>query len=636
MNDTGLSRFNQARIEWAIRLKYSPMPALDMDILARQLNAFRIGDHREIGKTWEIMMERDGELAVNSDKRKSDASSLEWQVVSDGSPDGDNHAGSLQYFYENLNATEALEQDVTGGVDELIYQMGSALDYRYSVHEMLLRVDNAAAKEVTAEFRHTPIWFMESRRGYLGYMQHIFDVYGQPCVQGEWLTAVNIGWMRQLCMGYAMKMFPLRDWLLYCTRYGSGFLEGTTDAPEGSQEWNNAAEALKTLANDGVVMHNSGVKFGFMDQPARSNLPFHPIVEMINGLYAKCYRGVDLATGSRNSSGGSGGASGGGSKSPVGASVQKEESGIFLLRDAKWVTGVFNERIDRPMIRYLFGQEPRAWFVLQPPLDDTSAQDLLSLQGLVPMGFKVMMKEVYQRFHWSVPEAGEPCLSAPTPTATPPTPGDLSGDKPENAKNGDGIGDTMGAAPQNAAATPPPIAPVKPKLPTDAAGEETDPLLKDKEETKKTSASRVKDGTPIAPGADPSKWQVASTDLPDPQVDGAAGWSAVGLVNPKKIPIDGQTDSRLPAPSMGYTFPALAVGVANQVDRLTYFTKVGLGNSRAAQMIRSKLQKHQKAVSLENAVNAADKAKLEAELNLKVTEAILEAFANGISGKKIK
>lgn len=287
-----------------------------MDQLATQLNAFRIGDLRQIGKTWEIMMERDGDLAVNSDKRKSDAASLNWQIVSDGSPDGDRHAAALQYFYEHLNATEALEQDVAGGVGELIYQVMSAVDYRYSVHEMLLRVDNAAAREVTAEFRHTPVWFMECRRGYLGYLQHIFDVYGQPCVQGEWLTAVNIGWMRPLCLAFAMKMFPLRDWLLFCTRYGSGFLDGSTDAPIDSPEWNQAVAALRTLANDGVVLHNSGVTFKFLDQPARNALPFQPIVELVNGLYAKCYRGVDLATGSRGASGGDNAA-----KSPVGASA---------------------------------------------------------------------------------------------------------------------------------------------------------------------------------------------------------------------------------------------------------------------------------------------------------------------------
>jgi hypothetical protein len=211
MNPTGTSHFNQSRIEWAIRLRYSPMPELDMALLTSQLNAFRIGELRVIGKTWDVMLERDAELAVNSDKRKADAAGLDWQIVSDGSLAGDRHAAALQYFYDHLTATRALDQDATGGTDELIYQTLSALDTYYSAHEILLRVDNPAAREVTAEFRHTPVWFFEARRGYLGYLQHIFDVYGQPCLSGEWLTAVNSGWMRPLSFVFAMKAFALRD-----------------------------------------------------------------------------------------------------------------------------------------------------------------------------------------------------------------------------------------------------------------------------------------------------------------------------------------------------------------------------------------------------------------------------------------
>ncbi len=608
MNPSGVSLFNQARIEWAIRLKYSPMPALDMDILSGQLNAFRIGDFRQIGKTWEVMMERDGELAVNSDKRKSDAAGLEWQVVSDGSPDGDKHAAALQYFYENLTATEALDQDVTGGADELIYQVASALDYKYSIHEMLLRVDNAGAREVTAEFRHTPLWFFEARRGYLGYMPHIFDMYGIPCVQGEWLTAVNIGWMRPLAMAYAMKMFPLRDWLLFCTRYGSGFLDATTDAAVNTPEWNQAQDALNALANDGAVLHNAGVNFKFLEQSARNSLPFHPIVEMINGLYAKCYRGVDLATGSRGSSS-DGGQSG---KAPVGASVQKEESGIFLIKDAKWITGVLNERVDRPVIRYLFGQEPRAWFVLMPPLDDTSTQDLAALQGLVPMGFKVMLKEVYKRFRWSVPEAGEACLTpaAPASNGLPTT-----DDGPQTSdQDGDEDGDEDGGGRQSAAtaqggrpkgpqATQTPQTPQTPQAPkkpaaTDATGEETDPLIKDDQDKPEspTAPARSDEDTPIGAGADPARnpglatpgnpyySQAESRQMPitmrrgmagTPEVDAAAGWSEAGLQQP----------------ALGYSIP-------NQ--RLESLTKIGLGNSRAAQALRRSVRAPRAPLALAN------------------------------------
>ena len=134
MNPTGTSQFNQARIEWAIRLRYSPLPNLDMKWLAANLNSFRIGEMRVVGKIWEVMMERDGELSLNADKRASDLAALEWQVISDGSPDGDRHAQALDYFYKNLRATRALDQDSTGGMSELLYQMATAHSYYYSAH----------------------------------------------------------------------------------------------------------------------------------------------------------------------------------------------------------------------------------------------------------------------------------------------------------------------------------------------------------------------------------------------------------------------------------------------------------------------------------------------------------------------
>ena len=591
MNPTGKSQFNQARIEWAIRLKYSPMPELDMESLAAQLNAFRIGDCRQIGKTWEVMMERDGELGVNSDKRKADTAGLEWQIVSDGSIDGDRHAASLQYFYENLTALQALDQDDTGGIDHLVYQVMSAVDNKYSTHEILLRVDNAAAREVTAEFRHTPIWFFESRRGYLAYLQHIYDLYGKPCIQGEWLTAVNIGWMRPLSMAYAMKMFPLRDWLLFCTRYGSGFLDATTDATVDSPEWTQAQEALNTLANDGAVLHNAGVSFKFLEQAARNSLPFHPIVEMINGLYAKCYRGVDLATGSRGAATGEGGTAK--SSNPIGASIQSEESGIFKLRDAKWVTGVFNERIDRPIIRYLFNQEPRAWFVLMPPLEDTIVRDLQVLQGLVPMGFKVMLKEIYKRFSWSVPEVGEPCLTpAQSPIQAIPQPGAERGNPDGDEKN-------LKPNPREEAAPAGNPKPEKRPQAVDATGEETDPLLKQEQQPAPTAKARTMETTPIAPGADPSRWQTANVNMPSTQVDASDFWSRSALA---PVGADGQS---LPMPSLGYSLPN---------ERFSILSTRGLGNTRAAQALRRQIKNRKSAIALENDVQQSLTADIEAKL----------------------
>jgi phage gp29-like protein len=476
MNLSGASQFNQARIEWAIRLRYSPMPNLTMEWVSANLNAFRIGEMRVVGKIWEAMMERDGELAVNADKRASDLTSLDWQIVSDGSLEGDRHAEALRYFYQHLRTTRALDQDVSGGVSELLYQMASAHSYYYSAHEMLLRIDNPAAREVTAEFRQTPIWFFESRRGYLGYLKHIFDVYGQPCLQGEWLTVVGLGWMRPLSLAFVLKNLSLRDWMIFCQRYGSGFLEAVTGAQKGDAAWEEAREVLNQLANDGMVLHSQGLTLKFLDMPAKSAMPFEPLVEQVNRLYAKCYRGVDLATSSRAAEAGAG-------RNPVGASLQKEESGIFLARDATWAAEYLNDRVDRPILRYLFNKEPRAWMTIMPPLDDNAAEDLKSAQALVPMGLRISLKEAYKRFRWTPPTGAEPCLQF--------------------------------------------------SLRTNPTGWEGGNPLFHHEKTTLPAASPAQDGpqTPIGAGADPKRNpQMANLEMPDPQVDDAGFYSAAATM----------------------------------------------------------------------------------------------------------
>jgi hypothetical protein len=278
--------------------------------------------------------------------------------------------------------------------------------------------------------------------------------------------------MRPLSMAFVLKNFPLRDWLLFCGRYGSGFLEAVTDAQKNDPAWEEAREALETIANDGAVLHNRSVTLKFLDMPAKNALPFEPLVEHVNRLYAKCYRGVDLATGSRAAEPGQPGHRQG----AVGASVQKEEAGVFRARDAAWATGYLNERLDRPIIRFLFDREPRAWMTVTPPLDDTATMDLQSAQILTPMGLRISLAEAYKRFRWKAPEPGEPCLAAPK----------TSTDAPAEA----------GKAPEKTA-----------------------------EETRPTKATN----DPIGAGALEGAIQSANPNLPDAQVDAADFWSAAAV-----------------------------------------------------------------------------------------------------------
>ena len=294
MNPTGQSQFNQARIEWAIRLRYSPMPELNTKLVAANLNAFRIG---ELEGDREDLGSDDGAGRGIGGERGQEGWGPSRAGVEGGvgrERGGGRARGGAEVFLR-ASAGDAGAGPGFGRRGER-----AALPDGERAFVLLQRArDSAADRQRGGAGSDGGIpadagWFFESRRGYLGYLQHIFDVYGQPCAQGEWLTCVGSGWMRPLSIAFIFKNFPLRDWMLFCSRYGGGFLEGITDAQKNDPAWEEAREALEKMANDGVVLHNRSVALKFLETPAKSALPFEALVEHVNRLYAKCYRGIDL------------------------------------------------------------------------------------------------------------------------------------------------------------------------------------------------------------------------------------------------------------------------------------------------------------------------------------------------------
>ena len=113
-----------------------------MEVLNTQLNQFRIGELRPAARTWEIMLERDGELSTPAEKCFSDVARLPISYVrDDDSDEAFQHEAALQYFYTHLTATSALDADETGGVNLLLRQLMTAHAFRYSAHEIGLQVE---------------------------------------------------------------------------------------------------------------------------------------------------------------------------------------------------------------------------------------------------------------------------------------------------------------------------------------------------------------------------------------------------------------------------------------------------------------------------------------------------------------
>jgi phage gp29-like protein len=406
--NTSVTVISSERIERAVRQRFSPMPELSMDLISAHLNDFRIGELRSATRTWEAMIERDLDLATVAQKRFSDAARLEWEIhQTDDGPEATRHAAALRYAYDNLETTTVLDQDERGGVSTLIRQMLTAHAFRYSVHEMILRIDSIDAKQCSFELRHCPTWFFEARRGRLAFLADDHEIYGQPLEPGRWLTTVGLGLMRPCSIAYGIKHFPLRDWLLYCSRYGLPAVHGETTAAPNTKEFDAFVEALQEFASNWICATGVGTKINLIEAKGGGDLPFAAPVEMVNRGYAKAFRGGDLSTESRDGS-------------AVGANPQNEERVALLEDDARLVSETLNGRFDEPLIKYLFGVRPKAWFQLLPPKRLDVDKDIKGAEFLVKHGVAVGHKTVRLRLGWPEPEEGDDLLEAPQPVMAQP------------------------------------------------------------------------------------------------------------------------------------------------------------------------------------------------------------------------
>lgn len=408
----GVSVISPERVEQAIMQRYNPLPELTMATLASQLNQFRVGELRPAARTWEIMMERDGDLAVPAEKLFSDIARLPWDIEKeDDSAEADADYEFLKYFYTNLTATSVLEQSETGGINLLLRQMMTAHAYRYSAHEIVLQVNNAGKREVTAQFNHCPVWFFENRKGRLAFLPSEGQIYGQPCEPGRWLTAVGRGLMRQCAIAYFCKWGPLSDWMFFAKRFGLPAIHGETTAAKGSQEWNDFEAALLAFVN-GWILQTSGMgssKVTLIEaaKGATGTLPFAELIERSDRVYARCFRGGDLSTQSR--AGGD----------VAGANPQEGEKRIVLEDGGQWATDILNARVDEPMIAYAFNRRPKAWICIRPPKQLDATREINSLKAGRELGVPISIETARERLELPAPENGEDLIAPPQPPPDP-------------------------------------------------------------------------------------------------------------------------------------------------------------------------------------------------------------------------
>lgn len=357
------------RVVVQMRSRFNPIRGLTPDILSSQLDAFRAGYLRAFAMTAEAIEERDDIIKSVAPKRRKAVARCDWQVIAmDDSQEAKRHQKALDYFYNNLTCSNAMDLNEQGGFKLLVRQMMDAVGKKYAAHEIVWRPEPG---QITAEFRFVPLWFFENTTGKLRFLESDTALTGRDLEPGGWMVTVGDGIMVSCAIAYIFKHLPLKDWLLYSERFGMPGIKGKTEAARGSEEWEQMVEAVGNFAADFACVMSSSDNIEALDLKGTGEPPYRALVERMDRAMATLWRGADLSTISKGDGNG--------------ASLQGEESSLIEQDDAEMISETLNTQVDPVVIRALYGEgvKPKAYIQLLTE----SAGDVSRFKREVWLGF---------------------------------------------------------------------------------------------------------------------------------------------------------------------------------------------------------------------------------------------------------
>jgi phage gp29-like protein len=397
------SRISAERVRQARQGNTQGVRHLTPETLATALESFDLGYLRTAALLWQKIRDRDDTLKAVSAKRDLDCALLDWEILSvDDSREAKKHKEALEAFYNNLSATHVLDQNQGGGVSTLIGQMQHAVGHKYAVHEI---VWDPSGPDLTAEFRFVPLQFFENTTGRLRYLPTDYAALGEDMEDGGWMVTMGAGLMEASSIAYLYKQLPLKSWLIFCDKFGIPGLHGETNAPYGSEEWNQFREAVAAFSQDWALVTSMGGKINPIEVSASGSQPHKDLVDRMDRGITRLWRGADLGTMSQQGD-------------ATGSNPQESESDILSAGDAKRISETLQRAVDRWVIKYRFGTTPKAYFNLQPKTKVNHALELQIDESLIRWGVPRGKKDLLEKYGRPEPDPSDELVGqgpAPVP-----------------------------------------------------------------------------------------------------------------------------------------------------------------------------------------------------------------------------
>ncbi len=397
------------RVQMSIRNRFNPIRGLTPERLALYLDEFSVGQYRNIAMLWDRMEEGDDVIKAVAPKRKKSVARHGFEILTLGNLPAGSEAMAeqqkqrLEYFFNNLTVTSALDQNQQGGWSLLVRQMMDAVGKKYSCHEIVWQ---PSPDGLAATFIHCPLWWFENTTGRMRFLTTDFTLDGVAMNPGEWMVTVGDGIMWACSIAYMFKHLPLKDWLLFCEKFGVPGVLGKTDAAVDSPEWVAFENAIKAIGTDWAAVCSRSNEITLLELKSPGTVPMQPLVENADRAIARLWRGSDLSTLSRQDG--------------TGASLQGDESDILDEDDCVMVEETLAIQASRHVLEYFFPGQPCLVYVkIQQPEKANAEQDIKIDTFLSSQGFPLSLRDVAERYGRQIPDKAEPLLTAPKPEPKP-------------------------------------------------------------------------------------------------------------------------------------------------------------------------------------------------------------------------
>lgn len=401
------------RVRMEKQTRFNPLRGWTPDVLVRQLEAFARGEIAALAWVMEWLEKHDDVIATVAPKAKAAVSRHGYDILQKAEirPEfkrmAQDQQGFLDEFYQNLEASDAVELEERGGMRLFVSQIMDAYGKVYGGHHAIWK---PGRNGLGVELVKVPTWFFEVTTGRMRFLPSSSAQRGVDLEdlggRNAWFLSKGRGVMLAGALARMLKQLPLQDWLTYCDRHGMPAFLGKTNAAKGSSGWQDMAAAVAGIGSEFGAVINNGDMIDVLNLTGQGEVPYEKLINRMDKAQIMLWRGGDLSTMSQ--------------KDSTGSNPQQEDTDELDADNAAWVSETINRQLSKQALAWKFGRNAPvlAELKLRTKTRDNLAQDLGVVEKSKAMGVRVSKSWYLSKFGVVEADAQEAALGETTTPAT--------------------------------------------------------------------------------------------------------------------------------------------------------------------------------------------------------------------------